>query len=85
MLVPERGLLHVVRVGRPLVEVVTSQVVARLPVTKGQVLGQVKVYSHGELLGSRRLVATRTVRRPGLVGRVRWYAGRTLHHLGGFL
>jgi D-alanyl-D-alanine carboxypeptidase len=84
-LVAQKGMLHVVRVGRPLVEVVTAQVVAQLPVTKGQVLGRVKVYSHGELLGTRALVAARTVRRPGLAGRVGWYAGRTLHHLGGFL
>ena len=48
------------------------------------VLGRVEVWEHGKLRGSSDLVASRTVNKPGLVSRLGWYAGRTLHHLGGF-
>ena len=57
---------------------------ARLPVTKGQRLGEVRVYQRGRLVGSVPLVASRSVARPGLAGRVRWYATRTLEHVGGW-
>jgi len=30
------------------------------------------------------LIASRSVARPGLAGRVRWYATRTLEHVGGW-
>ncbi|HXK14467.1 MAG TPA: PfkB family carbohydrate kinase, partial [Gaiellaceae bacterium] len=36
-----------------------------LPVHAGQVLGLVQIWANGHLLGSRALIATRTVRRPG--------------------
>jgi D-alanyl-D-alanine carboxypeptidase (penicillin-binding protein 5/6) len=84
-LVATKPALRVVRVGRPLVEMVSAPAVASLPVAKGQPLGEVRIYAGGKLLASRPLVATRAVPRPGVGGRVEWYAGRTVHHLFGFL
>jgi hypothetical protein len=53
-------------------------------VSRGQSLGQVRVYQGGRLVGVVPLVASRSVERPGLAGRVGWYATRTLHHMGGW-
>jgi D-alanyl-D-alanine carboxypeptidase (penicillin-binding protein 5/6) len=78
-LVAQRPLLRTVLVRRPLTERVVAARVASLPVRAGQVLGSVEVWENGRLLGRRPLVASRTVNRPGLVGRVGWYAGRALH------
>jgi D-alanyl-D-alanine carboxypeptidase (penicillin-binding protein 5/6) len=78
---PARPLLAVVRVGRPLTERVVATAVASLPVRAGQVLGRVEVWDGKRLLGRRELVASRTVNRPGLAGRLRWYAGRTAGNL----
>jgi D-alanyl-D-alanine carboxypeptidase (penicillin-binding protein 5/6) len=83
-LVPRGGLVRVVRAGRPLTEIVTAPQVASLPVRRGDVLGSVRFYEDGHLLGRRPLVAARSVSRPGLAGRLRWYGSRTLHHIGGF-
>jgi D-alanyl-D-alanine carboxypeptidase (penicillin-binding protein 5/6) len=71
----------VVRVGVPLTERVVAPIAASLPVRQGQVLGKVQIYARGKLLGSRALVASRSVSKPGLAGRVRWYAARTVHHV----
>jgi D-alanyl-D-alanine carboxypeptidase (penicillin-binding protein 5/6) len=76
-----KALLAVARVGRPFVERVSARRVASLPVTPGEVLGRVQVWNGKKLVGSRDLVAARAVTRPGFAGRVRWYAGRTAHHL----
>jgi D-alanyl-D-alanine carboxypeptidase len=85
-----RGPLHleaasplraVVRVGVPLTQRVVAPEVASLPVRRGQVLGSVRVYSEGRLLGARELVATRSIAKPGLASRVGWYAGRTVHNV----
>ena len=57
---------------------------ASLPVSRGQSLGQVRIYQEGRLLGVVPLVAARSVTRPGLAGRAGWYAGRTLHHVLGW-
>ena len=78
---PAKALLAVARVGRPFVEHVSAKRVVSLPVTAGEVLGHVEVWNGKKLVGSRDLVATRAVARPGLAGRVRWYARRTVHHL----
>ena len=77
---PSRSLLVVVRLGHPLVERVSAVRLATLPVRAGEKLGQVAIWNGGRLVGTRDLVAARAVTRPGLTGRVRWYAGRTLHH-----
>jgi D-alanyl-D-alanine carboxypeptidase len=80
-LVAAKPLQGVVRLGRPLTERVVAPVAVQLPVRAGQVLGHVEVWSGTTLLGRRDLVAARTIRRPGLAGRLRFYAGRTLHHI----
>jgi hypothetical protein len=49
------------------------------------VLGKVEVYAGRRLLGSRPLVASRAVAKPGVVGRVEWYAGRTVHNVVGLV
>jgi D-alanyl-D-alanine carboxypeptidase (penicillin-binding protein 5/6) len=84
-LVPARPLRHSVRVDVPLVERVVAPGAVDLPIHRGQQLGEVRVYAHGRLLGSRPLVAARDISRPGLVSRVGWYAGRTAHHIRGWL
>jgi D-alanyl-D-alanine carboxypeptidase (penicillin-binding protein 5/6) len=83
-LVPERPLVRAVRVDRPLTQRVVAATAVRLPVRKGQVLGEVRAFEGRKLLGTRVLVAARSVSPPGVVGRIRWYAGRTVHHFVGF-
>ena len=84
-LVPAAPLRHVVRVDRPLVERVVAATSAALPVRRGQRFGWVEVRSGERLLGRRALVAARTVERPGLAGRVAWYARRTAANLWNLL
>jgi len=58
---------------------------AALPVRKGQRLGEVQVLENGTVIARSPLVAANAVEKPGALGRVGFYAGRTLHHLGGLL
>ena len=74
----------VVPVSRPLVRRVVFPDVVSLPVAEGQSLGQVRVYQGGRLLAAVPLVASRSSSRPGVAGRVGWYATRTLHHMAGW-
>jgi serine-type D-Ala-D-Ala carboxypeptidase (penicillin-binding protein 5/6) len=77
-LLANRRVTGVVRLGKPLViEVVTRPSVA-LPVARGQRLGTVRVYRGGRLIASSPLVASKSVDKPGLVGRAGWYAGETI-------
>ena len=82
-LVAERPLRRVVRVGRPLVLRVVAPRAVSLPVERGEPVGEVRVYSGRQLLGTRALVAARSVKEPGLFDRARWTAGETLDELGG--
>ena len=84
-LVAAKPALRVVHVERPLVERVVMPVEAALPVRKGQRLGEVQVLENGTVIARSPLVAANAVEKPGAVGRVGFYAGRTLHHLGGLL
>ena len=84
-LVASRGMIRVVRVGRPLVERVVAPGAVDLPVRRGQRLGWVRVYDRGRLVAARPLLAARTIDRPGLGARLAWYAGRTLDHLASFV
>jgi serine-type D-Ala-D-Ala carboxypeptidase (penicillin-binding protein 5/6) len=84
-LVAARKLVSSVRLGRPLREQVVAPLVLSLPVRRGQVVGRVKVWSGRRLLGSSPLVASRSVARPGLAGRLGWYATRTVHHVLGWV
>jgi D-alanyl-D-alanine carboxypeptidase len=83
-LVAARSLVATVRVDRPLVRRVVALDAAALPVSRGQPLGQVRIYQRNRLIGAVPLVAARSVASPGLAGRVGWYARRTLHHMAGF-
>jgi serine-type D-Ala-D-Ala carboxypeptidase (penicillin-binding protein 5/6) len=83
-LVAQRSLTPSVRVDFPLVRRVIASDTARLPVTRGQQLGQVQLFQRGKLVGAVPLVAGRSVARPGLAGRTGWYARRTLHHMVGW-
>lgn len=80
-LVAQKPFLTVARVGRPLTRTVIAPAAVHLPVRAGEPLGRVEIREEGRLVGTRALVASRTIRRPGFVRRARWYAGRTLHHL----
>jgi len=80
-LVASGTLQAVVRVGGLLTQRVVAPTAIRLPVSKGQVLGRVEVWSGKRLLGERKLVAARSEAAPGLAARVAWYAGRTVHNL----
>jgi hypothetical protein len=65
------------------VEQVVAPTAVALPVRRGERLGRIEVWAGGELLGSRPLLAARSVARPGLGGRLRWYSTRTVHNLVG--
>jgi len=84
-LVARAPLVRVVPVGRPIVERVIAPAAIALPVRRGQALGRIEVWSGEELLGSRSLYAARSVSRPGVAGRLRWYATRTVHDLWGLI
>jgi serine-type D-Ala-D-Ala carboxypeptidase (penicillin-binding protein 5/6) len=84
-LVAARPETKIVRVDRPLIERVVVRTVVSLPVTKGQELGEVRVYAGRKLVAASPLVAARSIAKPGLFGRAGWYAGRTLHHVGSWL
>jgi serine-type D-Ala-D-Ala carboxypeptidase (penicillin-binding protein 5/6) len=80
-LVAAKPLLAVARLGKPLTQRVVAARSASLPVHRGARLGTVEVWAGSRLVGTRDLVASRTINKPGVAGRLRWYAGRTFHHL----
>ena len=82
-LVAASRLRAVVPTGRGLTQRVVATRVARLPVQEGEPLGRVEIWLGKKLVGRRPLVATRSVAAPGLAGRVRWYATRTVKDIGG--
>jgi len=82
-LVAPAQLVGVVRRGRPLVERIVAPAAVSLPVRAGQPLGRVEIWSGKKLVGFRPLQAGRSVAKPGLGGRLAFYAGRTMHDLGG--
>lgn len=84
-LVAAKPLLTVARLGRPLTQTVIAPVAVSLPVRQGDVLGRIEIRQGNLLVGTRDLVASRSINKPGLGSRLGWYAGRTLHHLGHLL
>jgi hypothetical protein len=60
---------------------VVAPTAVSLPVRRGRALGRVRVYRGGRLIASSPLVPSRAVARPGLVGRVGWYAGETVGNI----
>jgi serine-type D-Ala-D-Ala carboxypeptidase (penicillin-binding protein 5/6) len=81
-LVASDGAVARVRVDKPLVERVVAPAALPLPVKRGQWLGYVVVHSGKRVVAFRPLVAARSVSRPGLGGRLGFYAGRTFKHIG---
>jgi hypothetical protein len=65
------------------VERILAPAAVSLPVARGQRLGRIEIWSRGTRLGSRPLLAARSIDRPGLAGRLRWYGTRSVHHLIG--
>ena len=80
-LVPDAGVVRPVRIDRPFVQLVVAEAVSPLPVHKGDPLGEIRVYQGPRLLASRTLVADRSVSLPGTLGKIGFYAGRTVHHI----
>ena len=83
-LVAARPLARPVRVDRPLVERVVAPSAIGLPVKRGERIGEIRVYSGKKLVARSPLVAGRSAEKPGFGGRLRYYAGRTLDHIGGW-
>lgn len=84
-LVAARTQSRVVRLGKQLVVRVVAPATISLPVQKGQRLGEVRVSRGGRLIASSPLVASRAVARPGVLGRVGWYAGETVGNIWGWI
>jgi len=84
-LVAAKPALRVVKNDRRLVERVVAPAEVALPVRQGQRLGEVQVLLGGRVVARSPLVASAAVDRPGPLGRVGFYTGRTFRHLGGLL
>lgn len=84
-LVAEQDVVRNVRVGSPLVERVVASTALALPVTQGQRLGEVRVFSDGRLIARTPLVAATSIPAVGVVGKAKWYLRRTVHHVFGLV
>jgi len=84
-LVARSEIVRNVRVDRPLVERVVVSSALALPVTRGQRVGEVKVFADGRLIARAPLVAAASVPAVGAPEKVAWYARRTVHHLVGLV
>ena len=81
-LVAARGVVRPVRVDRTLTEQISVPDAVSLPVRRGQRLGEVRVLADGRIVARQPLIAARGASAPGVVGRVGFYARRTLSHIG---
>jgi D-alanyl-D-alanine carboxypeptidase (penicillin-binding protein 5/6) len=82
--VAARPLRRAVRIGRPLVQRVVLPGQVDLPVRRGDVLGELRFYGRDRLVARTRLVAAEDRDGPSAVERVKWYASRTIDHIGGW-
>ena len=82
-LVAEKPLVRVIHIGRPLIARVIAPSALSLPVRRGQRLGRIEIWAADDADRLAALFAARSASRPGLGGRLRWYATRTRHHLLG--
>jgi serine-type D-Ala-D-Ala carboxypeptidase (penicillin-binding protein 5/6) len=76
-----RSILRPADVRRPLVERVVVPQVLALPVTRGQRLGEVRVFDGARLVAIAPLVADRDVAQPGTLAKAKFVTRRTFHHL----
>jgi serine-type D-Ala-D-Ala carboxypeptidase (penicillin-binding protein 5/6) len=83
-LVAQKGLAKPVRTDKPLVERVIAPAALELPVARGSRVGELVVYSGRRVVARSPLVAGRSVSKPGFGGKLGFYAGRTLRHIGGW-
>jgi serine-type D-Ala-D-Ala carboxypeptidase (penicillin-binding protein 5/6) len=79
-----RPLKRAVRIGRPVEQRVVLPDRADLPVQRGDVLGELRFFERGRLIARTPLVAAEDRDAPSTVERVKWYAGHTLSHIGGW-
>jgi len=84
-LVAQQDVVRTIRVGRPLLERVVVSTSLSLPVARGQRVGEVRVYDGRRLVAQAPLVTATAVSDVGTLGKVRWYARRTVHHLAGLV
>jgi D-alanyl-D-alanine carboxypeptidase (penicillin-binding protein 5/6) len=84
-LVARSSLRLPVRPWRTLTQKVVAARYVSLPVRRGAVLGRIEIWAGRRMVARRPLVAARTVARPGLAGRVEWYAGRSVHDIVGLI
>jgi serine-type D-Ala-D-Ala carboxypeptidase (penicillin-binding protein 5/6) len=84
-LVARRSAHATVRLGRPLVERVVAPERVRLPVRRGEPVGEIRVYDGERLVVRRPLVAAVSIDDAGLGKRVGWYAGRAFDEAGDML
>ena len=84
-LVAPRPLRRAVLVGRPLLERVVAPLGVKLPVRKGDELGEVRLYDRGALLARSPLVASRSISSPGGLDRAGWYIGQTVRNMWGWV
>jgi serine-type D-Ala-D-Ala carboxypeptidase (penicillin-binding protein 5/6) len=82
--VAARPLRRAVRIGRPLVQRVVVPSLLELPVRRGQVVGELRVFDRKRLVGRSALVAAESREEPGVLDRSRWYVGRALERVGGW-
>ena len=82
--VSARPLKRAVRIGRPLEQRVVLPNLTELPVRRGDILGELRIYERRRLVARSPLVAAEDREAPGAVERVKWYAGSTLSHVGGW-
>jgi D-alanyl-D-alanine carboxypeptidase len=84
-LIPERGTVQPVRIGRQLLERVIAPTIVAPPVAEGQRLGRVELYDGDRLVASSNLVAADAVSDAGLFAKARWYAEQTARNLWGIV
>lgn len=83
--VASQTLVRPVRVDHPLVEKVVAASALTLPVVAGTRLGEVRVYDGTRLVAQAPLLADRSASSPDTLGKVGWYARRTVHHFVGLV
>jgi D-alanyl-D-alanine carboxypeptidase (penicillin-binding protein 5/6) len=80
--VAARPLRRAVRIGRPLEQRVVLAGEADVPVRRGDVLGELRIYERGKLIARTPLAAAEDRQAPSTLERVKWYAGRTFSQIG---
>ncbi len=83
-LVAPRPVSRAVIVRRPLVERIVAPRGVKLPVRKGQSLGEVRIYDRNRLIARSPLVAARSIDEPSVLDRATWHIGQAAHDIGGW-